>query len=542
MVSGVVSGWEFSEEDSNARRTDRPVAQHPTLRYNHCGSDLFIPSGSDGRVARHGVDGIDRLTQPLFPAQEALMTPSTPNPRKVSSTLRLILCTGVVTLVVLFGTRATSETQRVSASPKGSSASDYDAFTKGRALAAAGRCREAVPYFDQAIAANSRYAKAYSDRGRCLASLGQRDRGLRDLNKAVDLAPNDMSPYLHRASLRADAGDSDGALADLDESVRIDPMNPASRGARAGLFEAAGRPREAQLDRDIAYRQIETFKSSKRQVLDHVVQTWRGKAVKLMPVKPHEGRDPTRAAVDALGAGRYRTALAILDSALLANPSDDALRAFRGQIHLAIGQAGPAVEDLTAAVGRRSTAAIHVARGLAYRQLCQFREELADYDRAVRVDPKFVRAYLERAFTTMYFKKGNDPAPDLTKVIELEPQNWWAYYLRGQEYGYWFKKLPLAMADYRRVVELKPEFARAYCDMAFALREAGRKGEAEPWLHKCFALDPSERAVAKQAAAKLKAKEERLARELAARAWMQSLGRTRCSLAEISTSSCPFFN
>jgi tetratricopeptide (TPR) repeat protein len=142
----------------------------------------------------------------------------------------------------------------------------------------------------------------------------------------------------------------------------------------------------------------------------------------------------------------------------------------------------------------------------------------------------------------MYFHKGNDPAPDLTRVIELEPQNWYAHYLRGHEYGYWFNKLPLAMADYRRVVELKPDFAPAYCDMAFALREAGRKGEAEPWLQKCFAIDPSERAVAKQAAAKLQAKEDRLARELAARAWLHSLNRTRCTMAEISTSSCPFFN
>jgi tetratricopeptide (TPR) repeat protein len=122
----------------------------------------------------------------------------------------------------------------------------------------------------------------------------------------------------------------------------------------------------------------------------------------------------------------------------------------------------------------------------------------------------------------MYFKKGNDPAPDLTKVIKLEPDNWWAYYLRGSEYGYWFNKIPLAMADYKRVIELKPDFAQAYCNMAFALREVGRKGEADAWLQKCFALDPSERAVAKQAATKLKAKEELLAREMAARASMQS--------------------
>ena len=60
-----------------------------------------------------------------------------------------------------------------------SSSSDFELFTKGRDLAASGKCRDAVPYFDQTIAANPRYWKALSDRGRCLASLGQRDRGFR---------------------------------------------------------------------------------------------------------------------------------------------------------------------------------------------------------------------------------------------------------------------------------------------------------------------------------------------------------------------------
>jgi tetratricopeptide (TPR) repeat protein len=185
---------------------------------------------------------------------------------------------------------------------------------------------------------------------------------------------------------------------------------------------------------------------------------------------------------------------------------------------------------------------LHVARGLAYRQLCKFRDELADYDRAVREDPKFARAYLERAYTTMHFKKGNDPAPDLTRVIELEPDNWRAYYLRGQEYGYWFNKLPLAMADYRRVVELKPDFGDAYCDMAFAMREAGRNHEVEAWLQKCFALNPSERTVAKQAIGKVEAKERALAREMAAREAMRRLwGNRRCSVADIRLWSCDPF-
>jgi tetratricopeptide (TPR) repeat protein len=136
----------------------------------------------------------------------------------------------------------------------------------------------------------------------------------------------------------------------------------------------------------------------------------------------------------------------------------------------------------------------------------------------VRADPDYAPAYLERAFTTMNFVKGNDPSPELTKVIQLEPQNWRAYYMRGQEYGYWNNKLHLAIADYRRVVELQPGFAQAYCDMAFALRELQRMNEVQGLLQKCYALDPSEREVTKKVFAKIKAGEEQAAREMAAMA------------------------
>ena len=396
----------------------------------------------------------------------------------------------------------------------------YNSFQEGRRLAASGRCREAIPYFNQAIQANPNDAKAYSDRGRCQAMLGQLSQGLKDLDRAVQIAPNNMSPYFNRAGLRADAGDGDGALADLDLSIRLDPMNPAPRAARAGLLEVAGRAHEAQLDADTAYRQVDTLASKKRPIVDQVLRTWRAKRVRISTFAPSQGGNPIEAAGAAIKAGRDRAALAVLDAALLKHPGDEALLTFRGRLHRDIGQAAQAVEDLTAVLQRRPTAQIFLDRGLAYRQLCRFRDEIDDYDQAVRQDPAFAPAYLERAFTTMNFHKGNDPAPDLTRVIELDPQNWWAFYLRGQEYGYWQKKLPLAMADFRRVVELKPDFAQAYCNMAFALREARRMNEVDGWLQKCYALDPSEREVTKRVFAKIKTGEEQTARDMAAmRMW-----------------------
>jgi tetratricopeptide (TPR) repeat protein len=397
-----------------------------------------------------------------------------------------------------------------------------DAFLEGRRLAAAGRCKEALPHLDRALRLDPGHARAYSDRGRCWAILGEPARGLQDLDRAVQAAPRDMSPYFQRAGLRADAGDAAGALADLDRSIQLDPLNAAARAARAGLQERLGHAREAKLDAESAYRQVETFMSRKRAVVDQVLEAWRAKSVRASPRPVVAASDPLKAAREALAAGAPRDAIAHLDAALARRPRDEAALALRGRVHLGIGQAALAVEDLTTVLERHPDAHGFLERGLAYRQLCRFREELADYDRAVSRAPRFARAYFERAFTTIWFDKRRDPIPDLTRTVELDPDHWLAYNLRGEVNRFWSKLAP-AMADYERVVRLKPDFAQAYCNMAFALREARRMKEVDAWLRRCYALDPSERRVAERVFAKIQAREEQAARELAAmREWWGS--------------------
>jgi tetratricopeptide (TPR) repeat protein len=389
-----------------------------------------------------------------------------------------------------------------------------DAFTQGRKLAQSGRCAEAVPYFDRAIKANPRYSKAYSDRGRCLARLGQPARGLQDLDRAVASSPDAMSPYYNRAGLRADAGDGDGALADLDISVRNDPMNPASRIARAGLLEVMGRTIEAREDAAVAYHQIETLQPAKRRVADMVLATWRAKRVRAAPAAS-PGPDALRTAAGAAKRQQYRLAIEALDAAIGRHPGDANMLLARGRLRVEIGQAAQAVEDLSAVIAVRPGAEAYTRRGLAYRQLCRFREEVADYDRAARLDPNFTQAYFERAFTNLFFDKRLDAIPDLTKVIALDPKNWMAYNFRGELNRYW-NKLGPAIADYRQAVTLNPGFAQPYCNMAFALRAARRMSDVDAWLQRCYALDPAEREVAARVFANIQAQEEQAARDMAA--------------------------
>lgn len=112
----------------------------------------------------------------------------------------------------------------------------------------------------------------------------------------------------------------------------------------------------------------------------------------------------------------------------------------------------------------------------------------------------------------MFFNKGEDAIPDLTKVIELDPNHWMAYNYRGDLNRYWFH-LRESIADLRRSIAINPNFAQSQCNLAFALRSGRVMQEAEKWLASCFALDPSEREVARREFAKIKAVEEQGARD-----------------------------
>jgi tetratricopeptide (TPR) repeat protein len=390
-----------------------------------------------------------------------------------------------------------------------------DLWAEGRKLASGGQCKDAIGYFNRAIQADPRHSRSYSDRGRCLAMMGQLDKGIDDLNRAVQYAPDDMSSYYNRAGLWADAGLGDAALSDLDRSIRLNPMNAAPRAARAAVFEAMGRPQDAQLDAEIAYKQVDTFMSKRRAIVDQVLRTWRAKRMKFSGPAPAAAGDPLQAAVTAMAAKNDREALMILEAALVQRPNDDRLLAYRGHQRLLLGHATQAVDDLTALLRRMPSTHAYVDRGLAFRQLCRFREEMADYDQAVKMDPRFVKAYFERAFATMFYDKRRDAVPDLTKVIELDPGNWLAYNFRGDLNRYWFQ-LPAAIADFRHSIQLNPNFAQAHCNLAFVLREGKRMNDYQASLERCYALDPSEREVARKEFAKIQVKEEQGARDLAA--------------------------
>jgi lipoprotein NlpI len=114
---------------------------------------------------------------------------------------------------------------------------------------------------------------------------------------------------------------------------------------------------------------------------------------------------------------------------------------------------------------------------------------IADYDEAIRLEPKFARAHNNRGLS--YRQKGDlDRAiADCDEAIRLDPRFAPAYNNRGAAYQA-KRDLDRAMADYNESIRLDPKYAPAYNKRGFAWSLTGDFDRAIADLDEAIQLDP----------------------------------------------------
>ena len=86
---------------------------------------------------------------------------------------------------------------------------------------------------------------------------------------------------------------------------------------------------------------------------------------------------------------------------------------------------------------------------------------IADYDRAIEIDPDNARIYTIRGNVKFSLKDYTGAVADYDRAIELDASSAWAYDSRGRSRNN-SKDYAGAVADYDRAIELDPGNARAY--------------------------------------------------------------------------------
>jgi tetratricopeptide (TPR) repeat protein len=91
-------------------------------------------------------------------------------------------------------------------------------------------------------------------------------------------------------------------------------------------------------------------------------------------------------------------------------------------------------------------------------------QAIADYTRAIELDPSFAAAFNNRAYTAMRQQNYAAALPDLDRAIELRPDYVNALMNRGDIYNYYYAvDRQRAMADYDRVVALGDTRGTSVC-------------------------------------------------------------------------------
>jgi tetratricopeptide (TPR) repeat protein len=108
----------------------------------------------------------------------------------------------------------------------------------------------------------------------------------------------------------------------------------------------------------------------------------------------------------------------------------------------------------------------YINRGAVWHAKGEHDKAIADYTKALAIDPKNVNAYINRG--SAWHAKGEDDKAivDYTKALAIDPKNVNAYISRG---AVWHAKVKYgeAIADYTKAVAIAPKAHRAYLNLAF---------------------------------------------------------------------------
>jgi tetratricopeptide (TPR) repeat protein len=157
--------------------------------------------------------------------------------------------------------------------------------------------------------------------------------------------------------------------------------------------------------------------------------------------------------------------------------------------------AGPRSGGLESAVTESAAPASNesdgdlVTRGIEKAKNDDLDGAIADFDRAIKADPKNDAPYYNRAQAKWLKKDVAGAIADYTHAIELGSTNPAAYNNRGNARSE-NNDPDGAIADYTRAIELKPDYARAYYNRAVTKNAKGDKTGAEADFKMARKLDP----------------------------------------------------
>jgi predicted O-linked N-acetylglucosamine transferase (SPINDLY family) len=129
-------------------------------------------------------------------------------------------------------------------------------------------------------------------------------------------------------------------------------------------------------------------------------------------------------------------------------------------------------------------------RGNAWNRLGRPETALADYDRAIALDPCHARALCNRGAVLERLGRREEALDSYDRAITLDPLDFLAHYNRGSVLKD-LKRFEEALTSYDKAVELKADFAASYINRGNVLGALQRHEDAIASFDRAIALEPA---------------------------------------------------
>ncbi|XP_065834556.1 dnaJ homolog subfamily C member 7-like [Oscarella lobularis] len=372
---------------------------------------------------------------------------------------------------------------------------------EGNALYTAKDYRGAVRLYSEALDCDPTNATCYSNRAAAFLALNYFDDALNDCEAAIRHNPSFVKAYFRKAKCHVGFGDLEAARVNLMKVLELEPGNMAAKAE----LQTIENIKQLAVDGEDA---LEGKKFDKVMFLMSQALTCSPASIRFKLMRAEalvclkKLREAQHLTIDILRKdGTNADALYVRglcyyyqddpDKAsqhfvqvLRSDPEHKkgkaafkltkALKTKReaGNAHFKVGKYSDALDSYTAALdidpsNAATNAKLFYNRALAKAQLRQLEESVSDCDRALELDPDYIKAYYRRAKSYTELDRYEDAVRDYETVLEKEPTHENRQYLRDAK-----KRLKLSKRkDYYKILNVSKsatddEIKRSYKKLA----------------------------------------------------------------------------